>query len=120
MVGIKRLLELSSGMTCFLTGWKVSLYLAIASVSDVKMEFREKLTFSIPPFYFDQGSKIRKAARDICAVYGESSIVERITPDSYAMFKNRNFDLKDAHCSGCEVEFEEKRLNQLFVTRQQE
>ncbi|RWR98918.1 Histone-lysine N-methyltransferase SETMAR-like protein, partial [Dinothrombium tinctorium] len=65
-------------------------------------------------FAFNQGSKAAKAARDICAVYGEDAIAERTARDWYAKFKNGNFDLKDAPRSGRPVEFDEKRLNQLL------
>ena len=65
-------------------------------------------------FAFNQGSKAAKAARDICAVYGEGAIAERTARDWYANFKNGNFDLKDAPRSGRPVEFDEERLNQLL------
>ncbi|KOC64196.1 Histone-lysine N-methyltransferase SETMAR [Habropoda laboriosa] len=65
-------------------------------------------------FAFNQGSKAAKAARDICAVYGEGAIAERTARDWYAKFKNGNFDLKDAPRSGRPVEFDEERLNQLL------
>ncbi|XP_052831497.1 histone-lysine N-methyltransferase SETMAR-like [Octopus bimaculoides] len=65
-------------------------------------------------FAFNQGSKATKAARDICAVYEEGAIAERTTRDWYAKFKNGNFYLKDAPHSGCPVEFDEERLNQLL------
>ncbi|KOC60012.1 Histone-lysine N-methyltransferase SETMAR [Habropoda laboriosa] len=58
-------------------------------------------------FAFNQGSKAAKAARDICAVYGEGAIAERTARDWYAKFKNGNFDLK-ARLS------DEERLNQLL------
>ncbi|KOC70262.1 Histone-lysine N-methyltransferase SETMAR [Habropoda laboriosa] len=66
-------------------------------------------------FAFNQGSKAAKAARGICAVYGEGAITERTVRDWYAKFKNGNFHLKDApHAprSGRPVEFDEERLNQ--------
>ncbi|XP_036357692.1 uncharacterized protein LOC115210875 isoform X1 [Octopus sinensis] len=65
-------------------------------------------------FAFNQGSKAIKAAHDICAVYGEDAIAERIARDWYAEFKNGNFDLKDTPRSGCPVEVDEERLNQLL------
>uniref|UniRef100_A0A1I7X1C4 HTH_48 domain-containing protein n=1 Tax=Heterorhabditis bacteriophora TaxID=37862 RepID=A0A1I7X1C4_HETBA len=64
-------------------------------------------------FAFNQGSKAAKAACDICAVYGEGAIAERTARDWYAKFKNGNFDLKDACCSGRSVEFDGEQLNQL-------
>ncbi|KOC66072.1 hypothetical protein WH47_01445 [Habropoda laboriosa] len=42
-------------------------------------------------FAFNQGSKDAKAARDICAMYGEGAIAERTARDWYAKFKNGNF-----------------------------
>ena len=65
--------------------------------------FRHRLLFA-----FNQGSKAAKAARDICAVYGEGAIAERTARDWYAKFENGNFDLKDAPRSGCPVEFDEE------------
>lgn len=65
-------------------------------------------------FAFHQGSKAAKAARDICAVYGEGAIAERTTRDWYTKFKNGNFDLKDAPRSGRSVEFNKEQLNQLL------
>ncbi|KOC61836.1 Histone-lysine N-methyltransferase SETMAR [Habropoda laboriosa] len=65
-------------------------------------------------FAFNQGSTAAKAARDICAVYGEGAMAERTARDCYAKFKNGNFDLKDAPGSGRSVEFDEERLNQLL------
>lgn len=53
-------------------------------------------------------------ARDICAVYGEGTIVERIARDWYVKFKNGNFYFKDALRSGRPVKFDEERLNQLL------
>ncbi|KOC60645.1 hypothetical protein WH47_07725 [Habropoda laboriosa] len=41
-------------------------------------------------FAFNQGSKAAKAARDICAVYGEGVIAERTARDWYAKLKNGN------------------------------
>ena len=64
-------------------------------------------------FAFNQGSKATKAARDICAVFGEGAIAGRTARDWYANFKNRNIDLKDAPRSGRPVEYDEERLNQL-------
>lgn len=37
---------------------------------------------------FIQGSKAAKAARDVCAVYEEGVIAERIARDWYVKFKN--------------------------------
>ena len=65
-------------------------------------------------FAFNQGFNASKAARDICAVYGENAIAERIARDWYAKFKRENFDLKDAPCSGCPIELNKERLNQFL------
>ncbi|KAL6429521.1 hypothetical protein ACFW04_008300 [Cataglyphis niger] len=65
-------------------------------------------------FAFNQSSKAAKAARDICAMYGEGAIAERTVRDWYAKFKNKNFDLEDVPHSGRPVEFDEERLNQLL------
>ncbi|XP_052829105.1 mariner Mos1 transposase isoform X3 [Octopus bimaculoides] len=65
-------------------------------------------------FAFNQGSKATKAARDICAVYGEGAIAERTAHNWYAKFKSENFDFKDTPHSGRPVEFDEERLNQLL------
>ena len=64
-------------------------------------------------FAFNQGSKAAKAARGICAVYGENAIPERTACYWYAKFKNGNFDLKDTPRSGRPAELDEGRLNQL-------
>lgn len=40
----------------------------------------------------NQGSKIAKAARDICVVQREGVIIERIAQDQYAKFKKGNFE----------------------------
>ena len=63
---------------------------------------------------FNQGSKAAKAARDICAVYGEGAIAERTACGWYAKFKNENFDFKVAPCSGRPIEFDKEQLNQLL------
>ncbi|KAK6742144.1 hypothetical protein RB195_009797 [Necator americanus] len=62
----------------------------------------------------EQGSNATKAARDICALYGDGAIAERTARDWYATFKNGVFDLKDAPRSGRPVELDEERLNQLL------
>ena len=61
---------------------------------DKKSHFRHLL------FAFNRGQKTSKAAGDICAVYGEGAIAERITRDWFSRFKHKNFDLNDAPRSG--------------------
>ena len=59
------------------------------------MHFRHILLFS-----FNQGCKAAKAARDICAVYGEDSMSERTAQYWFAKFKSGTFDITDAPRSG--------------------
>jgi hypothetical protein len=52
-------------------------------------------------FYeFNRGSKAAKAARNICAVYGEDSIAERRAQKWFVHFKQGNFDMSDTPRSG--------------------
>jgi hypothetical protein len=52
-------------------------------------------------FYeFSRGSKAAEAARNICALYGEDSIAERMAQKWSARFKRGNFDMSDTQCSG--------------------
>ncbi|GFQ97330.1 histone-lysine N-methyltransferase SETMAR [Trichonephila clavata] len=67
-------------------------------------------------FTFNQGYNTAKPTQDICSAYGESAIAERTTRGWYAKFKNENLSLKHAPHSGCPVEFDEERLDQLCVT----
>ncbi|KAK6748325.1 hypothetical protein RB195_001133 [Necator americanus] len=62
----------------------------------------------------DQGSNATRAARDICALYGDGATAEGTSRNWYAKFKNGIFDLKDAPRSGRVVELDEERLNQLL------
>ena len=53
-----------------------------------------------------------KTARVTCAVHREGAVTERSARHWHARFKNGNFDLNDAPCSGRPVEFDEGRLIQ--------
>ena len=76
---------------------------------ETNVHFRHLLLFA-----FNQCFNASKAARDICAVYGENDIAERTARDWYAKFKRGNFDLKEAPRSGRPIKFDEERLNQFL------
>ncbi|XP_035219834.1 histone-lysine N-methyltransferase SETMAR-like [Stegodyphus dumicola] len=61
---------------------------------------------------FNRGSNAAEAAREICEVCGEGATPERTARNYFAKFKNGNFYLEDAACSGRPNEFDEERLNQ--------
>ena len=76
---------------------------------ETNVHFRHLLLFA-----FNQGFNASKAARDICAMYGENAIAERTARDWYAKFERENFHLKDAPHSGRPIELDEERLNQFL------
>jgi glucan phosphorylase len=49
---------------------------------------------------FNRGSKAAEAARNICVVYGEDSIAERIAQQLFARFKQGSFDMSETQRSG--------------------
>ena len=59
-------------------------------------------------------AKAAKAAREICAVYGEDAMPERTAQWWFSRFKNKKFNFKDVARSGRPVGFDEDRLNQLL------
>jgi len=59
-------------------------------------------------------AKAAKAAREICAAYGEDAMPERTARWWFSRFKNKKFNLKDAARSGRPVGFDEERLNHLL------
>ena len=76
---------------------------------------RQKIAFSTPPFFaFNRDQKASKAARDICAVYGEDAIAERTAWDWLSRFKHNNFDLNDVPRSRRPVEMDEDQLKDLL------
>ncbi len=65
-------------------------------------------------FAFNQDFKAAKAARQICAMYGEDAIAERTAQKWFSRFKEGHFDVTDNPRSGRPVEFDEDRLNELI------
>ena len=72
---------------------------------DKKLHFRHLLYFA-----FRRGQKASEATREICAVYREDAIAERIARDWFAKFKNGNSDLEDTPRTGRPIEFDEDHL----------
>ncbi|GAB6032571.1 hypothetical protein CHUAL_014039 [Chamberlinius hualienensis] len=65
-------------------------------------------------FYFNQGFKAAKAARDICGVYGGGAITERTAQKWFSRFKSGKFELSHPPRSGRPVRFNEDRLKELI------
>ncbi|XP_035210181.1 histone-lysine N-methyltransferase SETMAR-like [Stegodyphus dumicola] len=65
-------------------------------------------------FVFNRGANGAEAAREICEVYGEGAVPERTAKNWFAKFKNGNFDLENAACSGRPNEFDEERFNRFL------
>jgi hypothetical protein len=51
-------------------------------------------------YELNRGSKAAEVNRNICAVYGEDSIAERIAPKWFARFKQGNLYMSDSPRSG--------------------
>ena len=81
------------------------------------MECRvEKLEYfrRILLFQFNRRAKVAKAARNICAVYGNNAIWDSTARKLFSRFKEDRFDISDPSCSGKTSGFDEDRFNTLI------
>ena len=76
---------------------------------DQKVHFRHLLFYG-----FRRGLNACETAREICAVYGEARVSNRIAQEWFAKFRMGCCDLEDAPRSGRPVEFDEDRLKALL------
>ena len=76
----------------------------------------EKLEHSrhILLYEFTIGARAEKAARNICAVYGDSAIGESKAKKLFCSFKEDRFNISDIPRSGRTSGFDEDRLNTLI------
>ena len=76
---------------------------------DKKQHFQHLLFFA-----FYRGQKAAESALDICMVYREGFIGESMARESFAKFKNGNFDIDNTPRSGSLSEFDEDHLKALL------
>ena len=65
-------------------------------------------------FEFNRGAKAAKAARNICAVYGNNAIGESTARKCFSRSKEDRFEMSDTLRSGRPLGFDKNRLNILI------
>ena len=85
---------------------------------DVKKWNAKWRNWNISDIFFSlssiKGAEAAEAARNICAVYGDNAIGERVARKWFSRFKEDRFDISGTPCSGRPSGFDEDHLNTLI------